>query len=311
MKLDAKEESRNKNYKYKYIGETSRSGYERGREHWDMKEKYNEKSHMLKHCLLQHSELEPEKVRFGMRVRQQFKTALERQVGEAVAILEEKEKGIELLNSKSEFNRCSLPRITAGDKKELLETLMEEDAAEKEVKASIRCLKKRKNREKEKKKEESETNLEELCEEIIEENKSKWKRRKLDEEARKKLEEEEIEKLVRENREREERLRKAKIRKEEFLARLARKKEIVIIEKGKDKNWIKRKQKQWREYRVKEEIDSEEEKEMFNKLIMKIPERRRRSSGGEGKTVPLNPFTPLISHLGIESGIMEGGEGGK
>ena len=58
---------------------------------------------------------------------------------------------VELLNSKSEFNRCSLPRISAGDSKELLEKLQEEETAEKEVKANIRCLKKRKNKEKKEK----------------------------------------------------------------------------------------------------------------------------------------------------------------
>ena len=151
-----------KNYKFKYIGETCRSGYERGKEHVMMKENFNDSSHMLKHCLLQHSDSDPMEIKFGMRVRQQFKTALERQVGEAVAILEEKEKGIQLLNSKSEFNRCSLPRITAGDTKEWLETLQEEDAAEKKVKASIREMKKRKKKEKKKS-----PTLEEVCGEII------------------------------------------------------------------------------------------------------------------------------------------------
>ena len=160
-----------RDYKYKYIGETCRSGYERGKEHLMMKENCNESSHMLKHCLLQHSDKDPMEIKFGMRVRQQFKTALERQVGEAVAILEERERGIQLLNSKSEFNRCSLPRITAGNTKEWLERLQEEDAAEKKVKASIREMKKRKKREK---KEKSPT-LEEVCDEIIGENKERWK----------------------------------------------------------------------------------------------------------------------------------------
>ena len=160
------------------------------------------------------------------------------------------------------------------------------------------------------KKEKKEEKLEEICEEILDENKRKWKRRKLDEEAKKILEEEEIEKLVREKIEKEKRLKKAKMRKEEFLARLARKKEIVIIKEGKDQNWIKRKQKQWREYRVKEEIDSEEEEEMVNRVILKIPERKKRISGGEGKTTPDSPYSPLISQFGIESGIMDRGEGG-
>jgi len=203
-----------------------------------MRSNYNEKSHILKHCLLQHSEIDPDKVIFGMRIRQQYKTALERQVGEAVAILEEKEKGVELLNSKSEFNRCSLPRITAGDRKEWLETLQEEDAAEKEVKANIRCMKKRKNMEKKEKEEkekekEEDLKLENICEEILKENTSKWKKRKLDEETKRKIEEEMIEKMEREKREKEERLRRAKKRKAEFLAKLAKDKKILIVKEGK------------------------------------------------------------------------------
>ena len=140
-----------KKYKYKYIGETSRSGYERGGEHMDDKRNFNEKSHMLKHCLIAHKDEDPADVKFGMRMRSQYKTALERQIGEAIAILEEKENMVELLNSKSEYNRCSLPRISAGDTKEWLEKLQEEETAEKQVKANIRCLKKQKNRKKKEK----------------------------------------------------------------------------------------------------------------------------------------------------------------
>ena len=55
-------------------------------------------------------------MKFGFRVKKKFNTALERQVGEAVAILLEKEKGTSLLNSKSEFSRCTLPRLTIDNK---------------------------------------------------------------------------------------------------------------------------------------------------------------------------------------------------
>ena len=93
-----------KGYKFKYIGETNRSGFERGKEHSDMRRNYNEKSFMLKHCLLHHKGRNPEEIKFGMKLRKQYRTALERQVGEAVAILEEKERGTQLMNSKSEFS---------------------------------------------------------------------------------------------------------------------------------------------------------------------------------------------------------------
>ena len=48
---------------------------------------------------------------YGVRVRSRFKTAIKRQVGEAVAIHREKEKGTVLLNSKSEYNRCKIQRL--------------------------------------------------------------------------------------------------------------------------------------------------------------------------------------------------------
>ena len=86
--------------------------------------------------------------------------------------------------------------------------------------------------------------VKEICDEIMEENRKKWKRRKIDEEAKRKLEEEETTRLEREKFEREERLKKAKLRKEEFLAKLARKQEIVIVKEGRDINWIKQKQRQ-------------------------------------------------------------------
>ena len=165
--------------------------------------------------MIHHKEKNPEEVVFGMKIRKQYKTALERQIGEAVAILEEKEKGTELMNSKSEFNRCSLPRITADDSKELLEMLKEEDEADKEIKASIRCMRKRKKKEKEEEKRRKET-LEELCDKYIEENKMKWKRRRIEEERKKTVVEREIEIRMedekKENKEKRERLEKAKRR---------------------------------------------------------------------------------------------------
>ena len=109
-----------------------------------MRSNFGEKSHLLKHSLIHHKEKGPEELKFGMKLRRQYRSALERQIGEAIAILEENEKGIHLINSKSEFNRCALPRIAAEDSKELLEKLKEEDAAEKEIKSAIRLMKKRK-----------------------------------------------------------------------------------------------------------------------------------------------------------------------
>merc|ERR1711888_426874 len=70
-------------------------------------------SHIHKHWVNKHK---GKKTRFSFRILGFFNSALERQVGEAVRILR---TGAErILNSKGEFNRCSLPRITAEDTKE-------------------------------------------------------------------------------------------------------------------------------------------------------------------------------------------------
>ena len=45
-------------------------------------------------------------MRFGMRVKGSFRSAMERQIGEAIAIDREKRDGKILMNSKSEYNRC-------------------------------------------------------------------------------------------------------------------------------------------------------------------------------------------------------------
>ena len=162
---------------------------------------------MLKHCILLHSDLKPEEVKFGMRIRRQFRTPLERQVGEAIANLTEQEKETCLMNSKSEFNRCTLPRITAENREGIIEDLRRKEAAENSLKAEIRCLKKRKKEEKRKT-----ATLEEVCEEILEEGKPIWKkRRKLYDKER-----EEFEKKEQLRIEREERLRRASEKREEF-----------------------------------------------------------------------------------------------
>ena len=267
-----RDKDREKEYRFKYIGETNRSGYERGKEHWDMRRNFSEKSHLLKHCLLHHKEKNPEEVRFGMKLRRQYRSALERQVGEATAILEEKEKGIHLMNSKSEFNRCVLPRITTEDSKELLEKLKEEDEAEKEIKSKIRLMKKRKKRRKEEERKRKET-LGEVCEDILEENEVKWKRRRLEEEVIKKMEERELEKKIKYGKEKRERIEKAKKKKGELLEQLEKKKEIVIVKEGKSVEWVKKKQASWRRYRERKRIDSEEEEELLMRIIEKIPER--------------------------------------
>ena len=147
-----KENYKQKDYKIKYIGESYRSAYERGREHQDDLKYLREKSHLLKHFLEAHPNEKIEDMKYGMRLVSKCKTALERQVGEAVYIQLAQEKGYTLLNSKSEYSRCTIPRLRLGDSKGLLEQLEGERQSEKNMKERIRLLRKRKDSNEKKKK---------------------------------------------------------------------------------------------------------------------------------------------------------------
>ena len=92
----------------KYYGETARTGHERGLEHLRDYWKDQEDSHMSKHWLTVHGH-DQQKPEFGMKVIRSHKSAFSRQVHEAV-LIEMAEGG--LLNSKGEFNRCEIPRLT-------------------------------------------------------------------------------------------------------------------------------------------------------------------------------------------------------
>ena len=60
---------------------------------------------MIKHVLEDHPEKKLDEVRYGMRVKMNCKSALERQVGEAVSIDIAQRKGYKLLNFEPEYNR--------------------------------------------------------------------------------------------------------------------------------------------------------------------------------------------------------------
>ena len=97
--------------KFVYVGETSRTVCERFHEHHTDYGKRLETSHMAKHSSLAHG-LDSVQPEFDVRIVKFFKTAIERQVYEAIRISSRaSEPGINVMNSKSEFNRCTLPRI--------------------------------------------------------------------------------------------------------------------------------------------------------------------------------------------------------
>jgi hypothetical protein len=101
---------------------------------------------MLKHAIQHHDGRDPQEVRFHMRVLQYHKSAFERQIDEAVKI-QTSRKTSKIMNSKSEYNRSSIPRLglKMGHKsfstKSELELENEKDEEEKATEEKIRQMK--------------------------------------------------------------------------------------------------------------------------------------------------------------------------
>ena len=93
------------------MGETAKSLYERGKEHWYSYRTKAEDSHIFKHHQIHHGGVgEPQ---FHLRPVRFCNTALTRQIHEAVRIQRWGEDIV--LNSKGEYNRCKIGRLTLGD----------------------------------------------------------------------------------------------------------------------------------------------------------------------------------------------------
>ena len=137
---------------FKYIGETSRSVFERAWEHQLGLNSLNHKSFMLKHMLDKHEKeliLEKRHVdMFGIKVLKYTKTSFERQILESVLIQENSHHHI--LNSKTEYNRCAVPRLTSKLGENLFRKWEEDDREEKRgeeiLKERIRKMRKERNR---------------------------------------------------------------------------------------------------------------------------------------------------------------------
>ena len=82
-----------------YIGESSRSIAERTNEHFNDAESFAKKSHVIKHWIKSHPELNTAPP-FKVKKLRQYKDCLSRQVGEAIAILLSRDN---LLKSKNEY----------------------------------------------------------------------------------------------------------------------------------------------------------------------------------------------------------------
>ena len=102
-----------------YWGESFRSPGERSGEHLQDYRNQSEESHMWRHKLQAHPQ---EEVSFSMKVVKRFLSSFEREVAESIFIEVNQNKNI--LNSKSGFNRCLIPKLSVmmGEKeyKEIL-----------------------------------------------------------------------------------------------------------------------------------------------------------------------------------------------
>ena len=132
----------------KYIGESAKSAYERGKEHMGDRRTLNLRSHMLKHAVDMHGDVEPEKVEFRMKVLKYHKSAFERQVSESIKIRNNSRHNI--LNSKGEYNRCALPRlglkIGTREFSKAKEDEDREEERERSIEEKIRMLRKKKGK---------------------------------------------------------------------------------------------------------------------------------------------------------------------
>ena len=106
------ENEENQTKLYKYLGETCRSVWERAGEHLADLKSLNPTSHLLKHILDRHETENWEEIEFGIRVVKFTRTPFERQILEAVKIPQERQDHF-LLNSRSEYNRAEIPRLSA------------------------------------------------------------------------------------------------------------------------------------------------------------------------------------------------------
>ena len=90
-----------------YVGETSRSIFERAGDHQQAAAAGQEDSHMMKHLTVTHPELQ-DPPKFIIRVVASFQDAMSSQLIEAVRI---DLRGENVLNSKSEYSRCKVPKL--------------------------------------------------------------------------------------------------------------------------------------------------------------------------------------------------------
>ena len=125
-----------------YVGELSRSLYERALEHVRDAQAFSAKPHITKHWMNSHPFLSsPPKMEFSVTSR--FRDCLSRQIGEALRISYSKDT---LLNSKAEYMANSLSRLTMKeDPWELRERTRKEEEMEELIKKQVEEFKRKKS----------------------------------------------------------------------------------------------------------------------------------------------------------------------
>ena len=118
-----------------YVGESSRSVQERAGEHWGAARRGEDESHMVRHQKQVHPGAPPQ---FYFKVISTHRTALSRQVKEAIRIKKRGGAG-GVLNSKSEFNRCYIPRMVVEEEEESskMDRLAREQTEKEETKLAL------------------------------------------------------------------------------------------------------------------------------------------------------------------------------
>ena len=97
-----------------YVGESSRTVQERALEHWGAARRKDKTSHIDKHQQMEHGGEQPD---FHFKVVSYHRTALSRQVKEAIRI-RRRGGASNILNSRSEYNRCHIPRLVVEQEDE-------------------------------------------------------------------------------------------------------------------------------------------------------------------------------------------------
>ena len=131
-----------------YIGESSRSMYERAFEHQYDVELLKTSSHMLRHLVEMHGGEKRSEVEFGAKVLKFTRSSFERQILESVLIQSNRDHHV--LNSRAEFNRCAIPRLVTKLGEEEMKKWREKDKEmqenEEKVEEKIRMMKKEMNK---------------------------------------------------------------------------------------------------------------------------------------------------------------------